>query len=308
MQDIKLTVLVPTYNQEDCIEECINSILMQKTNFAFEVLIGEDCSTDGTKLPEHFKIFYREKNLGIGAYGNTEELLLHGSGKYVIQIEGDDFWTYEYKLQEQVDFLEAHPDYVAVAHNCVVVGADSKPNGEKYVDCKDEEYTYKHYVNDILLGQTASVIYSREFYKYYDVFMQNYKEYEFYPGDRLRAFLLLTMGKVKCIQQTWSAYRHVTTEGSSYSATVPEDEKFKKNQLLFFKNLHTYSKNEKKMDAIIPSGKVYYMFLFKRCWREKDFKDFFHEIFEDDHSWTYLFFVMRRGFKFIVKRMLKKER
>lgn len=315
MQDIKLTILVPTYNQENYIEECINSILKQKIDFEFEVLIGEDCSTDNTadilrklepELPENFKIYYREKNLGIGAYGNIEDLVLKSHGKYITQIEGDDFLTYDLKIQKQIEFLEANPEYVAVAHNCIVVDKWSKSNGEIYVECKDEQYTYEHYLNDILPGQTTSTIYLKEYYKYYNEFMDKYKLYDFYPGDRLRVFLLLSMGKIKCIQEPWSAYRHITTEGSSYSATVPEDEVFKNNQLLFFKSLKAFAEGENKRAAIIPAGKLYYMFLFKKCVREHSWGVFMQEILSEKHSVKYLFYVLRRGFRYLLKKMSSK--
>lgn len=317
MQEIKLSILVPTYNHEKYIEECINGILMQKVDFSFEVLIGEDCSKDHTAdvlrkmepdLPSNFHIFYREKNMGIGDMGNLDDLILRSKGRYIAILEGDDFWRYDTKIQKQVDFLDAHPEYSAIAHNCVVVDRDSVEIGKKYTECKDEEYTFEHYINDILLGQTATVIHRREYYKYYEEFVKKYKLYEFYPGDRLKAFLLLVMGRVKCIQEPWSAYRYVPTEGSSYSATVPEDDKFKRNQLLFFKSLHVYAKETGKETAVIPSGKVYYMFLFKRCLRNGGFKDFFHQIFEDDNSFCYLIFVIKRGFRFIVKKALGRER
>lgn len=317
MQDVKLSILVPTYNHEKYIKECIQGILIQKADFPFEVLIGEDCSTDKTAdvlrklepdLPSNFTIFYREKNMGIGDFGNLDDLIERSKGQYIAILEGDDFWCYEGKIQKQVDFLEANPDYVAVAHNCIVVDRDSVELKKKYTECKSEEYTFKHYINDVLPGQTATIIHRREYYKYFDEFAEKYRLYDFYPGDRLKAFLLLVMGRVKCIQEPWSAYRYVATEGSSYSATVPEDDKFKKNQLLFFKSLHVYAKDTKKEVAIIPSGKVYYMFLFKKCLREKNFGSFFKEMFADDHSFTYFVFVFKRGIRFIIKKLLGRER
>ena len=101
MNDIKLSIIVPTYNHERYIEECINSILMQEIDFSYEVLIGEDCSKDSTaqvlrrlehKLPEEYTIFYREQNMGMGKTGNAWDLQCRAKGEYIITIEGDDFF------------------------------------------------------------------------------------------------------------------------------------------------------------------------------------------------------------------------
>lgn len=113
-----LSVLLLTYNHEKYISDCIESILMQKTNFDLEVLIGEDCSTDNTrviinkyiqKYPEKLKLVTSDKN--IGALKNENKLMNLAQGKYIAFIEGDDFWMDSLKLQKQVDFLESNPDF-----------------------------------------------------------------------------------------------------------------------------------------------------------------------------------------------------
>ena len=135
MTNVKLSIIVPTYNHEKYIEECIRSILMQKMKFNYEVLIGEDCSKDKTamvlkklenEIPHNYKIFYREKNMGMGPMGNAWDLQNRAKGEYIISIEGDDFFIDEHKLQKQVDFLDKHKEFIAVAHNCQVVDKNSK--------------------------------------------------------------------------------------------------------------------------------------------------------------------------------------
>ncbi|MBO5929512.1 MAG: glycosyltransferase family 2 protein [Clostridia bacterium] len=222
-----LSIYIPTYNHENYIVRALDSVLMQKTQYTYEVLVGEDASTDGTravlkeyeaKHPGKLTVFYRETNMHNSPLPNAADLKQRCRGKYMIALEGDDFWIDDQKLEKQITFLETHPDYLAVAHNCVVVGEDSEPNGEHYPECKDEEYTLRHYVSGILPGQLTTVMY-RNYMKqeYMDTSVFDLK---LNPGDRLLYFALTAHGKVFCLQETMSAYRHVTTHGSSYSATT----------------------------------------------------------------------------------------
>lgn len=112
-----------TYNQAPFIHGCIEGVLMQKTNFAYELVIGEDCSTDGTreivqeyakKNPEIIRVITSESNVGI--IKNAIRTSLACRGKYIALCEGDDYWTDPLKLQKQVDFLETHPKYPICFH------------------------------------------------------------------------------------------------------------------------------------------------------------------------------------------------
>lgn len=117
-KEIRVSICCITYNHKNYISQCINSLLMQRADFGFEIIIGEDCSADGTreivfdyqkKHPEIIKLIISETN--IGSYANELRVLQACKGKYIAYCEGDDYWTDPYKLQKQVDFLEANPDY-----------------------------------------------------------------------------------------------------------------------------------------------------------------------------------------------------
>ena len=133
-QTPKVSVVVLSYNHEKYIRQALDSILAQKTDFAFEVLVGDDCSQDGTRLileeyaeryPDIMRPFLREKNLG--PTRNLYETLKEARGEYLASCEGDDFWTDENKLQRQSDFLDAHPEFVGCVHPVGVVGEDGAP-------------------------------------------------------------------------------------------------------------------------------------------------------------------------------------
>lgn len=112
-----VSVVCTTYNHEHLIRQTLESFLNQKTDFNYEVLIGEDCSTDATRsIIQEFssttrctlKPFFHKKNKG--ACENLSELLDQATGKYIAICEGDDYWIDNHKLQKQVDHLEANPD------------------------------------------------------------------------------------------------------------------------------------------------------------------------------------------------------
>lgn len=255
--DILLTIYVPTFNHENYIVKALDSILMQETEYKFEVLVGEDCSTDSTREvlkayeaehPGKLTVFYREKNMYKSSPNNSHDLKLRAKGKYLIALEGDDFWTDEFKLQKQIDFLEKHPEYYAVSHKCTVVGEDGLPNGEEYPSCQDAEYSFKHFFSEIMPGQLATVMYRN--YMTDENFDRSLLDKDLCPGDRLMYFSLLCHGKTYCMNETMSAYRHITTHGSSFSANFSFNYSTRKPWLL---SLRDYAKAhaDKKIVALV---------------------------------------------------------
>ena len=126
-----VSVKTITYNHEEYIARCIEGIVNQKTNFSFEYIIGEDCSTDDTlkivqeyadKYPDIIRVITSESN--VGACENDHRTDMACRGKYVAFCEGDDFWTDPHKLQKQVDFLETHPEYGLVHTNFSCITED----------------------------------------------------------------------------------------------------------------------------------------------------------------------------------------
>ncbi|MEO2602188.1 glycosyltransferase, partial [Clostridium butyricum] len=120
--DIMVTVVCVTYNHENYIRDCLEGIVRQKTDFKFQVFIGDDCSTDGTrkiideyvnKYPDIIIPFHREEN--IGSIHNFGDLCERVDTKYIAFCDGDDYWIDYDKLQKQVDFLENNPDINGVS-------------------------------------------------------------------------------------------------------------------------------------------------------------------------------------------------
>ena len=121
-KEILVSISCITYNHAPYIRQCLDGFMMQQTNFAFEVLIHDDASTDGTteiikeyeaKYPDIIKPLYEEENQWVkGRRGSAVFNFPRAKGKYIALCEGDDYWTDPLKLQKQVDFLEANPDFV----------------------------------------------------------------------------------------------------------------------------------------------------------------------------------------------------
>lgn len=117
-------VCIVTYNQEKYIAECIDSALEQVCSESVRVYVADDCSTDGTaevcrQYGDRIVFIEREKNLGL--VGNTMALLdqIRKDGcEYVAMLDGDDYWCDNRKLQKQIDYLQAHPEF-GLVHTCV---------------------------------------------------------------------------------------------------------------------------------------------------------------------------------------------
>lgn len=123
-----------THNHERYINQAIESVIDQKTNFPFLLLIGDDnsvdntvniCNTYLTKHPEIIKMFTSNENLGVSnnAIRIYQECFITGA-KYLVFLEGDDYWTDPFKLQKHVDFLESNPDYAFVATEVTIIDSE----------------------------------------------------------------------------------------------------------------------------------------------------------------------------------------
>ena len=116
-----VSICCTTYNHEKYIAAALDGFLMQKTNFAFEILIRDDCSTDKTaliiekyvkKFPTIIKPLFMQENTFSKGIKPMPELYKIAQGEYIALCEGDDYWTDDRKLQLQKDFLENNKEYV----------------------------------------------------------------------------------------------------------------------------------------------------------------------------------------------------
>ena len=149
LNDILVSINCITYNQEHYIRDAIESFLMQKTNFKYEILIHDDASTDRTpeiireyehKYPDIIKPIYQTENQYSKKVQVDKLNIERARGKYIAVCEGDDYWIDPTKLQKQVDFMESHPDCSLCIHAGYIVSAKEKKILRKNRPSKTSRY------------------------------------------------------------------------------------------------------------------------------------------------------------------------
>jgi len=175
--DILLSVCIFAYNHGQFIREAIESVLCQITNFDFEILIGEDGSTDGTqeivaeyfkKYPEKINVFFQDQTKKIYINGNPTgrynfiSTLTACKGKYIALLDGDDYWTDPYKLQKQVDFLEANDDFAICFHNTNVYNEIEQKILYELPGIKDgKTYVFQEFLKSNPVATASVVFYNK---------------------------------------------------------------------------------------------------------------------------------------------------
>jgi glycosyltransferase involved in cell wall biosynthesis len=136
--EIKVSICVITYNHQNYIEECLNSLISQKTDFTFEIVIRDDNSTDGTfaiikkyaeEYPKLINLLNSDKNLGMNT--NFKSVADVALGDYIAICEGDDFWLNSHKLQIQYDFSKKNTSLDFFVHACHMVNEKSQKVPQK---------------------------------------------------------------------------------------------------------------------------------------------------------------------------------
>ena len=218
-ETIMLTVICTTYNHRKYVESALEGFVNQKTNFKYEVLVHDDASLDGTQdiikkyalqYPDIIKpIIEKENQYSQHINFFKEKLVPRIRGKYVASCEGDDYWIDEEKIQKQVDFLEAHPEYAACVHNTIQEDQESKKQKVMF-EKKDKVLQLK----DVVFAgsqsyHTSSIMYRRKYVSDRPLFVTSIPGVGDYPFS---IFLVLS-GKVKYFGKPMSVYRF-GTEGS----------------------------------------------------------------------------------------------
>ena len=150
-----VSVLMVTFNHAKYIRQAVESVMMQKTDFEYELIIGEDASSDGTreicfelqkKYPERIRVLWSEKNL-YAINGNSRRVKERVRGEYVAFLEGDDYWTDDCKLQKQVDLIRKTNAVGCIARRVDLYSEDRivHPDEDCSFDFIDNNLLFCHY-------------------------------------------------------------------------------------------------------------------------------------------------------------------
>ena len=228
MNDPQVSVCLITYQHELYIRQALESILMQKVNFSWEIIIADDCSKDGTqkiileyqqKYPGLIRSVFQKENVGGGK--NFVDLIYAAKGKYVAYLEGDDYWTDPLKLQKQFDFMEANTDFSLCYHkikwtHTYPVNGDSEQQSN---------------VNDPKISTIEDVINKGWFIRSCTMFFKNISlpaNFEkLHVGDYPLHVLLANEGKIGFIDICMAVYR-INDKGVSETNLITTDVKKRK--------------------------------------------------------------------------------
>lgn len=206
-------VNVAVFNHAPFLRQTLESVINQKTNFPVRLIIGDDCSTDGSQqilqeyeseYPDRIYLILQPKNLGLQAEERNGIILLRKStSKYIALLDGDDYWTDPYKLQKQVDFLEGNPEFNACFHN-VKIHSEDGGNSIGLVYAKDRK-------NEIALIDLANGDYmhtcSLLFRNLPEVMNPILNKLVVGDDDSIGYCLLVTGKKAKYLNEVMAAYR-----------------------------------------------------------------------------------------------------
>lgn len=225
-KNIKVSILMPTYNHEKFIAKAINSALMQKTNFKWELLIHDDCSTDSTKkIAESFAEKYPDRIILItekenqGLLKSYKKLLSIAKGAYLAILESDDYWMDENKLQMQSDFLENNEDYGIIATDILEVDEQGGQNNNQNFKnrskrLKETEYWYEQLLGNRGIYGACSVMFRKlDFEKYCNI--DEWVKLQFKTFDHPAWLSISFNKKCKYIPKVTAAYRVLLTSISN---------------------------------------------------------------------------------------------
>lgn len=271
----KVSVTILTYNQVAFIGKTIESALNQVTNFDYEILVGDDCSTDGAqevildyqkRYPDKVKAVLHNKNLGQNGLFNTIETLKLAKGKYIAPLDGDDYWTSPDKLQKQVDFMESHLDFSACFHNALVTYEDGSSSHEVNPVDQKKVIGVRDLVGEeeIWFMATSAVMFKNGLMHYPDWFLKSTS------GDIPRYVILAQQGPIGYVEGTMSVYRK-NRAGASFKDHY-RDSRFLRNRIMMYEGIN--QETDKQYDGLLRKNiaRYYRMMLDSRQYSKSYFR------------------------------------
>ena len=234
--EIAVSVFCLAFNHEKFIARCLDGFVTQETNFKFEVLVHDDCSSDATpeiirayaeKYPDIIKPILEKKNQFSKGVSITRDIVMPiANGRYYAFCEGDDYWCDEDKLQRQFDYMEIHPECSMCVHNTLRHDLDGKCRDFKINNWKDVHIMQEE---DVFIGWNvhfSSYFIRKEFY-----YKPKYKK-KYWFGDYITLLHAYDCGEIVCLPYIMSVYNFNNHVGITYQNTNSGYEKIRERELL----------------------------------------------------------------------------
>lgn len=286
---ILVSICCLVYNHEPYLRDCFDGFVKQKTTFPIEILVHDDASTDHSadiireytaKYPDLFKPIYQTENQHSKGFKISFKYQYpRAQGKYIALCEGDDYWTDPGKLQEQVVWLENHPDYTMCCSDAVIESPDGILDWHRYENDCDIP------VKDMIMGgggfvQTATIVYRKGLLKNYPDVCKTC-----YVGDYPLQIWSVLNGKVRFFARKLATYRFGTAESWTQKLQQASHEYHLKHtksviEMLGFLNLFSNKKYQAafshvQTECILDLHNVYKI---DRKIIEKEFKSFINSL------------------------------
>ncbi len=226
----KIDVLVVTYNEENYIRRCLESILMQTIKEDVVIYIGDDCSNDGTpeliaeyaaKYPNQIVPVFHKQNMGASA--NLRHLLEMAEDEFIAFCDGDDYWVSPDKLEMQRKFLSQYPQYVGNVHNVKIVDGAGKDTGIHRLEwlTLSDDIGLEAYDGMHLPGQLSSLCIRN--FKYLGLTDLSLMESDRQVSDKVIFLLALSLGRIYRMPLVMGAYRLVREVGEENASSLRID-------------------------------------------------------------------------------------
>ena len=216
-----LSVVMITYGHEKYIQEAIEGVFLQKTDFLVELIIANDSSPDNSdeiiretikKAPENIIVKYTNHEKNKGMYVNSIWTLHQANGVYIAACEGDDYWTDENKLQQQVDFLEKNKDFAISYHRVQYLKGTELAMLDHHRLKNEEKISTLEELSNTNFINTLSAVFRKN-----DLEIPDWFTYTS-VGDYLLWLMICRKGKIHYSPKTMGVYRYGTGFHSSQDA------------------------------------------------------------------------------------------
>ena len=217
--DPKVSVFCLVYNHEKYLKRCLEGFVNQKADFKYEIIIHDDCSSDGSqaiildyvkKYPGLFiPILQKENQYAKGISILREHILPKIKAEYVAMCEGDDYWCDDYKLQKQYDYMKAHPECALCTHNTVIHDLSGKRPDKKF-----NAWTLTHELSEdeIFFGWN---VHTSSYFIKKECLDEPEWEKKYWSRDYIKLVMAKANGTVVCLPDVMSVYNYGNLDGAT---------------------------------------------------------------------------------------------